>query len=136
VQVLADGEAPLELARAQVALGSARRRANRRRDAREPLSAALATADALGAGAVAGRARDELLAAGGRPRRAALSGPESLTASELRTARLAAEGRSNREIAGELVVTVRTVEFHLSRAYTKLGIASRAELPGALGGES
>ena len=75
VQILADGVAPLEHARAQVALGSARRRANQRRDARAPLRAALATADALGAAALAQRARDELLAAGGRPRRAALSGP-------------------------------------------------------------
>jgi DNA-binding NarL/FixJ family response regulator len=75
-----------------------------------------------------------LVAAGGRPRRRALRGPDALTASERRVAGLAARGLSNREIAGELVVTVRTVEFHLSRAYDKLGIGSRAELGQALDG--
>jgi DNA-binding NarL/FixJ family response regulator len=57
---------------------------------------------------------------------------ESLTPSELRIVRLATHGRTNREIAHELYVTLKTVEGHLSRAYTKLGIGSRAELPGVL----
>jgi DNA-binding NarL/FixJ family response regulator len=60
---------------------------------------------------------------------------EALTPSELRIVRLAAEGRTNREIAHELYVTLKTVEGHLSRAYTKLGIEGRAELPGVLGRE-
>jgi DNA-binding CsgD family transcriptional regulator len=60
---------------------------------------------------------------------------EALTPSELRIVRLAAEGRTNREIAQELYVTLKTVEGHLSRAYTKLGIERRAELPGVLDGE-
>jgi DNA-binding NarL/FixJ family response regulator len=130
--VLAPSDARLEHARALCELGGALRRSNRRVDARAPLREALALADELGAGALADRARGELLAAGGRPRREALRGPDALTASELRVARLAAEGLSNREIAGELVVTVRTVEFHLSHAYGKLGISSRAELAAAL----
>jgi DNA-binding NarL/FixJ family response regulator len=116
-----------------VDLGSAMRRANRRRDAREPLRAALAIADEAGAQPLAQRARDELLAAGGRPRQTALKGVGALTASELRVAELAAGGRANRDIAADLVVTIRTVEFHLSRAYTKLGIRSRSELAQALG---
>jgi DNA-binding CsgD family transcriptional regulator len=57
---------------------------------------------------------------------------EALTPSELRVVRLAAEGRTNREIAHELYVTLKTVEGHLSRAYTKLGIKGREELPRVL----
>jgi DNA-binding NarL/FixJ family response regulator len=60
---------------------------------------------------------------------------ESLTPSELRIVRLAAEGRTNREIAHELYVTLKTVEGHLSRAYTRLGIEGRADLPEVLEGE-
>jgi ATP/maltotriose-dependent transcriptional regulator MalT len=129
---LAGSAARLEHARALRELGAALRRDNRRRAARAPLSEALALAGECGADALARRARDELLAAGGRPRRAALRGPDALTPSERRVADLAAAGLANREIAGELVVTVRTVEFHLSRAYTKLGVGSRRDLARAL----
>ncbi len=68
------------------------------------------------------------MTAGARPRRVPLSGVASLTASELRVARSAAAGRSNREIAQALFVTVRTIEGHLTHAYQKLGIASRGQL--------
>jgi DNA-binding CsgD family transcriptional regulator len=74
------------------------------------------------------RAREELRATGPRPRREWRTGLEALTPSELRIVRLVAEGRSNREIAHELYVTLKTVEGHLSRVYTKLGIDGRAEL--------
>ena len=134
VASLAASSARLEHARALCDLGAALRRANRRRDAREPLREALALANACGAEPLVARAHDELLAAGGRPRRVALKGADALTASERRVAELAAGGRANREIAAELVVTVRTVEFHLSHAYTKLGIQSRGELADALRG--
>jgi DNA-binding CsgD family transcriptional regulator len=60
---------------------------------------------------------------------------ESLTPSELRVARLAADGQTNREIAHGLYVTPKTVEGHLARAYAKLGIAARAELRDALAAE-
>jgi DNA-binding NarL/FixJ family response regulator len=60
---------------------------------------------------------------------------EALTPSELRVARLAAEGRANREIAHELYVTLKTVEGHLARTYTKLGIEGRSELARVLEGE-
>jgi DNA-binding NarL/FixJ family response regulator len=89
-------------------------------------------AHACGADALAERARSELRASGVRARRTALSGPESLTESERRVVELAAAGRSNKEIAGELFVTVKTVEVHLSNAYRKLGIKGRRELAGVL----
>jgi len=79
--------------------------------------------------------RDELRATGARPRREWRTGVEALTPSELRVARLAAEGRSNREIAHELYVTLKTVEGHLARAYDKLGIEGRSELRRGLEGE-
>ncbi len=135
VEVLKTSGATLDHARALCDLGAALRRDNRRRDARAPLAEALALASACGAEPLAARARDELLAAGSRPRRTALKGPDALTASERRVAELAAAGRANREIAEELVVTVRTVEFHLSRAYAKLGVQSRTALHDALNGQ-
>jgi DNA-binding CsgD family transcriptional regulator len=132
VALLDSGPSPLEAARARIALGGLLRRSRRREAAREHLRRALDEADRLGAGALAAEAREELLAAGARPRRARISGRDSLTASELRVASRAAEGRTNREIAQELFVTVKTVETHLGNAYRKLGIGSRAELPAAL----
>ena len=75
----------------------------------------------------------EVTAAGARPRRTALHGLEALTPRELQTAGLAAEGKSNREIADALFVTVKTVEWHLKHSYGKLGISSRRELAAALG---
>jgi DNA-binding NarL/FixJ family response regulator len=85
-----------------------------------------------GARRLAARAREELKATGARPRREWRTGVASLTPSELRIVRLAADGRTNREIAHELYVTLKTVEGHLSRAYTKLGIDGRAQLPAML----
>jgi DNA-binding NarL/FixJ family response regulator len=135
VAVLAECDARLEHVRALCALGAAMRRSNRRVDARAPLREALSQALALEARPLAERAREELLAAGGRPRRNALRGAGALTASEQRVTRMAAAGRSNRDIAAELVVSVRTVEFHLTRAYGKLGVSSREQLADALGAD-
>jgi DNA-binding CsgD family transcriptional regulator len=89
-----------------------------------------------GAHVLAQSARDERHAAGARPRRDRLSGPEALTPSERRVARLAAEGKSNPEIAQELFLTRRTVETHLTHAYQKLGIGSREELTTALSADA
>jgi len=100
--------------------------------AREVLHAALDLATGCGALALASQASEELKAAGGRIRKVSRTGPGSLTPCELRVARLAAEGLSNREIAQALFVTRRTVEMHLSHAYAKLDIESRAELADAL----
>jgi DNA-binding CsgD family transcriptional regulator len=80
---------------------------------------------------LADQARQELTAAGARPRRA-ISGVDALTPSELRVARMAAEGMGNRAIAQALFVTVKTIEVHLGSAYRKLGVPSRAALAGAL----
>jgi DNA-binding CsgD family transcriptional regulator len=77
-------------------------------------------------------ALDELAASGARPRRRGGAGPDLLTASESRVARLAADGASNREIAQALFVTQKTVEGHLSAAYRKLSISSRAQLASRL----
>lgn len=122
----------LEHLRALVDLGAALRRANRRQDARAPLQEAVKLATARGARALADRALIELRATGARPRRLALSGLESLTPSEQRVARLAAEGATNRQIAQSLFVTAKTVEYHLKHAFQKLGVSSRGELAAAL----
>jgi DNA-binding CsgD family transcriptional regulator len=132
VEVLDRTEAELAPARARLELGMALRRTRRPRDARRPLEEALDSARRLGSVHVTERALGELHAAGGRPRRLALSGVESLTPGQLRVAKMAAEGMSNREIAEALFVTRRTVETHLTQAYGKLEIGSREELPAAL----
>ena len=85
-----------------------------------------------GADALAVRAREELTAAGARPRRDRVSGRDALTASELRVATMAEQGMTNREIAQALFVTLRTVETHLTHVYSKLEIGSRRELTEAL----
>jgi DNA-binding CsgD family transcriptional regulator len=126
--VLEHSPAALEYARALIDLGAAVRRHGRRSAAREPLRRGLDMAHRFGAVLLEQQARNELLAAGARPRRTALRGIEALTPSERRVSEMAAEGLTNREIAQALFVTLRTVEAHLSRAYDKLGIRTRAEL--------
>jgi DNA-binding CsgD family transcriptional regulator len=132
VAVLAPSPARLEHARALVDLGAAQRRAGASRVARDPLREGLDVANRCGARGLAERARAELIAAGGRPRREALHGADALTSSERRITTLAAEGLTNREIAQALFVTTKTVEMHLNHAYRKLGIGSRGELEAAL----
>jgi DNA-binding NarL/FixJ family response regulator len=133
VAVLESSPALLERAHSLAEFGAALRRSGERAAARDPLARALDLAARCGARPLAGRVRDELKAAGARPRRPWRTGVEALTPSELRVARLAAEGRSNREIACELYVTLKAVEGHLARAYAKLRIERRAQLPHALG---
>jgi DNA-binding CsgD family transcriptional regulator len=135
VAVLRGSPARLELARSLCELGAALRRSKRRADSRPLLREALELAHRCGAEPLEERTGTELRASGARPRRPALSGVESLTASELRVCQLAAEGHSNAEIAQALFVTRRTVETHLGHAYRKLDIKSRAELQSALGGD-
>jgi len=136
VIMLRGSTARLELARALLDLGAAHRRAGARGIARDLLRESLDLAHGLGGHALAARARDELVAAGGRPRRDAIRGRDSLTPSELRVAELAAAGRTNRQIAQALFVTQRTVENHLTSTYAKLGITARPELGAALSGTS
>jgi DNA-binding CsgD family transcriptional regulator len=130
--MLARSSAQLEQARALTDLGAALRRANRRIEAREPLRCALDLAVRCGAVPLRERAQEELVAAGARPRRATTSGVDALTPSELRVARMAADGMTNRAIAQALFVTIKTIEVHLANAYRKLGIASRTALAAAL----
>jgi DNA-binding CsgD family transcriptional regulator len=114
---------PFERARTLLALGRTQRRAKRKRAARESLEAARDAFATVGASLWAGQARRELQAIGGR----SPSGSE-LTAAEERVAVLVARGRTNREVAAALYPAERTVEGHLTRIYTKLGVHSRAEL--------
>jgi DNA-binding CsgD family transcriptional regulator len=124
--------AVLERARTVLELGAAERRAGRTVDAREHLRLAADLAHRIGATGLRQRALDELVASGVRPRRFAVTGIDALTPSELRVARLAAEGRTNREVAQSLFVTPKAVEYHLANAYRKLQVAGRGELAGAL----
>lgn len=135
VQYLRRSPARLELARVLVSLGQALRRRGRRVPSRDPLREGYELARQCGADGLAETARAELRASGIRLRREALAGAESLTASERRIAEMAADGASNPEIAQALFLTVKTVETHLTHAYRKLDISSRAELPGALAGK-
>jgi ATP/maltotriose-dependent transcriptional regulator MalT len=132
VSVLAESPAQLEHAYALANLGAALRRANQRAEARDHLRKALELAQRAGATLLAEQAHEDLIATGARPRRVELSGAAALTPSERRTAAMAAEGMSNRDIAQALFVTLRTVEMHLSNAFRKLGVASRTQLPAAL----
>jgi DNA-binding CsgD family transcriptional regulator len=123
-----------DLAAAHAALGTALRLARRPTEAREPLRRALHVAQRCGADGLVKQVRTELYATGARPRTAERSGPAALTPSERRVAELAAAGRTNKEIAQMLYVTLKTVEVHLSSCYRKLGIGSRRELEAALAG--
>ena len=134
VTVLERSAARLELAYALTALGEFAGRGEDRAVAIEALRRALDLADRCGATQLAARAREALLAAGARPRRARVSGPAALTASERRVAELAAAGHTNREIAQALFVTLRTVELHLTSTYRKLEVRSRADLGTVLDG--
>jgi DNA-binding CsgD family transcriptional regulator len=132
VTVLEASPARLDLARALVQLGTVLRVAGRRVDAREPLRRGLDLSDRCGGTVLAARAREELVAAGGRPRRTRLWGAEALTPSERRVAELVATGMTNREVAEALFVTKKAVEFHLGNVYRKLGVRGRDQLAGAL----
>lgn len=116
-------DAPWDLACTLRAEASLLRRMGHRRDAGAVLERAIAIFDRLGAGPAATRARDELRRA--RPRR---RDDDSLTAAESRVASLAVQGMTNREIAAQQFTTVATVEAHLTRIYSKLGLRSRTDL--------
>ncbi|MGE4428046.1 MAG: helix-turn-helix transcriptional regulator [Solirubrobacteraceae bacterium] len=129
-----EADARAILATARVARGKALHEAGRTAEARTVLRTGYEIAVRCGAVPVADQAHAELVAAGARPRRASPVGPAALTPAELRVARVAAAGRSNREAAEQLFVTVKTVEMHLSSTYRKLGIRSRSQLAIALDG--
>jgi DNA-binding CsgD family transcriptional regulator len=116
---------PFERARTLLAWGMRLHRARRRVAAREQLKQAVTGFEDLGAAPWAQRARAELRAAGGRQRQPL---GDSLTGQEERVARAAGRGATTREIAAQLFLSPKTVEFHLGRVYRKLGVRSRAEL--------
>lgn len=119
---------PFERARTQLHLGQLQRRLRRQDQSATTLRAALAEFERLGTPLWAQRARSELARVNVGPRHAA-----ALTPSELRVARLAASGMTNRDVAAELFISPKTVEASLSRAYRKMGIHSRAELGSRMG---
>jgi DNA-binding CsgD family transcriptional regulator len=120
------------LARAHLVYGEWLRRQQRRVDAREALRRAYEMLDEMGAAAFADRARRELLATGETVRKRSVEESHVLTAQEAQIARLAADGATNPEIGSRLFISSRTVEYHLSKVFVKLGIKSRRELRSAL----
>ena len=134
VEILEGSSARLEHARALVNRGALLRRSGEPAEARSNLRAGLELAERADAAGLVGRAMEEIAATGARRRRRALlSGADALTPSEHRVARLAAEGRSNPDIARTLFVSRKTVEMHLGNVYRKLEINSRGQLSSALG---
>ena len=122
-----------ELARAHLLYGEWLRRQHRRIDARVQLNAACTMFEAMGMDAFAQRARRELQATGQTARKRSTASPTTeLTAQEAQIARLARDGLSNPEIGARLFISARTVQYHLSKVFTKLGINSRSRLDGAL----
>jgi DNA-binding CsgD family transcriptional regulator len=122
----------LELARAQLVYGEWLRRQRRRRDARDQLRAACEAFDAFGAAAFADRTRGELLATGEHACKQTFEANQALTAQEALIARLAGGGASNRQIAGQLFISLATVAYHLRKVFIKLGVTSRHELAAAV----
>jgi DNA-binding CsgD family transcriptional regulator len=120
------------LARAHLLYGEWLRREHRRVDAREQLRVAYTMLSEMGMEAFAERARRELLATGETVRKRTVATLDELTPQEMQVARLAAGGQTNPEIGAQLFLSPRTVEWHLSKVFGKLGISSRKELHAAL----
>jgi DNA-binding CsgD family transcriptional regulator len=118
----------VHLARAHLLYGEWLRRENRRLDAREPLRAAYEMFSSIGAGGFAERARRELVATGETVRKRTVETLTELTGQEAQIARLARDGHTNQEIAAQLFISPRTVEWHLGNVFTKFGITSRKDL--------
>ena len=125
---LADDARPLDLARMRMQYGEHLRRERRRTDARTQFRAALATFEAYRSEPLAERARAELRATGETARKRDPSTIDQLTPQELQIARFVASGLSNKEVAAQLFLSPRTVDAHLRKVFTKLGITSRTQL--------
>jgi DNA-binding CsgD family transcriptional regulator len=122
----------VELARAHLLYGEWLRRENRRADARSQLGTAHEMLEAMGLAAFVERARRELAATGAKVRKRTVETVTTLTAQEAQIARLAGDGNTNAEIGAQLFLSVRTVEWHLGKVFSKLGIGSRRGLRAAL----
>jgi DNA-binding CsgD family transcriptional regulator len=133
IERLGRSRAVIYLARAQLQYGEWLRRENRRVDAREQLRAAHETFSRVGAEGFAERARVELQATGETARARSADTLDALTPQEAQIARMASDRQTNPEIAAKLFISPRTVEYHLRKVFTKLGVSSRKELSGALG---
>jgi DNA-binding CsgD family transcriptional regulator/DNA polymerase III delta prime subunit len=118
----------VQLARTQLLYGEWLRRQRRRLDAREQLRTAHEFFRDAGVEAFAERARLELEATGERARKRTVETMDELTPQETQVARLAAQGETNREIAARLFISASTVEYHLRKAFRKLGVKSRTQL--------
>ncbi len=129
---LAQTEAVPDLARAHLLYGEWLRRAGRRTDAREQLRIAHDALVDIGMAGFAERARRELVATGETARKRTNANQAIMTPQELQIVRMVVDGQTNPEIAGQLFLSPRTVEWHLTRVYGKLGIASRRELRGVV----
>ena len=116
------------LARNHLVYGEWLRRRGRRVDARQQLRVAHQLFADMGAESFAERARRELLATGEKVRKRSVETRDELTAQEAQIARLVSQGRTNPEIAAELFISPRTVEWHLRKVFSKLGVSSRKEL--------
>jgi DNA-binding CsgD family transcriptional regulator/tetratricopeptide (TPR) repeat protein len=119
---------PFERARTELAYGELLRRAQRRTEARVQLRAALATFEGLSTPLWAERARAELQATGITARKRDPSTLDTLTPQELRISKLVAGGATNRDVANQLFLSPKTVEYHLRKVFLKLGVSSRVEL--------
>lgn len=128
ISYLKHGPAAVELARAHLQYGQWLRRSKRRRDARRELRTAYEMFDLMGAEQFATRAATELSATGERARSRTRATNFDLTPQEARVAGLAAEGETNNQIAAQLFISPRTVEYHLGKVFRKLGVTSRARL--------
>jgi DNA-binding CsgD family transcriptional regulator len=122
---------PLDQARTWLNLGEHLRRTGRRAAARPHLRSAMEAFDSLGARLLADRAAEELRASGEVARRRPLGAIGDLTPRERQVARLAAAGHSNSEVAARLFLSQKTVEYHLHKVFTKLGVTSRTDLAAA-----
>jgi DNA-binding CsgD family transcriptional regulator len=125
---LEHSSAAVDLARAHLHYGQWLRRSKRRRDARRELRAAYGMFDQMGAEEFAGRAAAELSAAGERAQPRIPAATADLTPQEARVAGLAIEGVTNNQIAAQLFISPRTVEYHLRKVFRKLGVSSRSQL--------
>lgn len=134
ISQLERSRAAVDLARAHLLYGQWLRRAKRRREARRELRTAEAMYDGMGAEGFAANARDELRASGERARSRSPETEFDLTLQEARVANLAAEGSTNTEIAEQLFISRRTVEYHLGKVFRKLGVRSRSQLVHKLAG--
>jgi DNA-binding NarL/FixJ family response regulator len=142
VELLGRTQVRAQLARSRLLYGEWLRRERRRAEAREQLRTAHRMLEEMGMGAFAERARRELAATGETARKRTApaartaAASETLTAQEAQVARLACDGLSNPEIGARLFISPRTVSYHLSNAFTKLGISSRSQLHRVLPSDS